>query len=115
MRDIPCDLGGYTLMVTEAPEIKTFEKDGKTEIVIDQATKAQMYVISVFAKRRPTPDRKFKGEEIKVTIETDPGELDTGTYIELINCRVSPYNMKSDSGDTIAGISFRATGVTPRG
>lgn len=115
MRDIPCDLGGYTLMVTEAPEIKMAEKDGKTEAVVDRDTKAQMFVVSVFAKRRPTADRKFKGEEIKITLETDPGAIDTGTYVELINARMSPYSFKNDSNETVAGISFRATGLTPRG
>jgi hypothetical protein len=115
MRDIPCNLGGYTLMVTESPEMKTRQTDdGGTELVIDRDTKANLFVLSLFAKQRPVNGRKFKGEEIKVTIETDPGELTEGTYVELIDSRVSPYSFKNDRNETVAGISFRAAGVTPR-
>jgi len=115
MRDIPCNLGGYTLMVTEAPEMKTRkDESGKDVLVTDRDTKATLFVVSLFAKQRPANGRKFKGEEIKVTVETDPGELDEGTYVELIDARVSPYSFKNDSGETIAGISFRAVGVKPR-
>jgi hypothetical protein len=116
MRDIPCNLGGYSLMVTEAPEMKTRQTgDGGTEVVVDRDTKANLFVLSVFAKQRPVNGRKVKGEEIKITIEMDPGDLAEGTYVELIDARVSPYSFKNDNGQTVAGISFRAAGVTPRG
>ncbi|HEX3781002.1 MAG TPA: hypothetical protein VHX38_15165 [Pseudonocardiaceae bacterium] len=115
MRDIPCNLGGYTLMVTEAPEMKTRkDDDGKDVIVTDRDTKETMFVVSVFAKQPAINGRKFKGEEIKITLEADPGDVAEGTYVELIDARVSPYSFKNDSNQTVAGISFRAHGLKPR-
>lgn len=117
MQNIPCNLGGYTLMVVEPPELKMREtEDGKSEVVVDQQSNAQMFVVSLFAKLREAPEgrRRPKGEEIKVTLETDPGDGFTdGDYVELINPRVSPYSIQSKTG-TIAGISFKAGGLTPR-
>lgn len=115
MRDIPCNLGGYTLMVTEPPEMK-MQKDehGNVSAVVDRVTKAALFVVGMLAKQPATVDFKPKGEEIRVTVETDPGELGFGTFVELINVRVSPFSFKNDSGQTVAGISFRAAGVKPK-
>lgn len=117
MRDIPCNLSGYTLMLTEPPEMKTREgKDGQTEVVTDRDTKAALFVVSLFAKQRRVEGRKApRGEEIKVTVEADPGELEDGAYVELIDPRVSPYSFKNDEGQTVSGISFRAAAIKPRG
>jgi hypothetical protein len=69
MRDIPADLGGYTLMVTECPERKTREVDGRSEVVVDRATNAAVFTVSLFAKLRAGDGvRRAKGEEIKVTL-----------------------------------------------
>ena len=35
MRDLPVDLGGYTLIVSESPCVKTREEDGQTVEVVD--------------------------------------------------------------------------------
>jgi len=115
MRDIPADLGGYTLMVTECPERKTREVDGRSEAVVDRATNAAVFTVSLFAKLRAGDGvRRAKGEEIKVTLETDPGEgFDEGAYVQLVNLRVSPYSFLNDRGQTLSGLSFKAVGLTP--
>jgi len=115
MRDIPADLGGYTLMVTECPERKTREVDGRSEAVVDRATNAAVFTVSLFAKLRASDGvRRAKGEEIKVTLETDPGEgFDEGAYVQLVNLRVSPYSFLNDRGQTLSGLSFKAVGLTP--
>jgi len=114
MRDIPADLGGYALMVTECPERKTREVDGRVEVVVDRATNAAVFTVSLFAKLRAGDGvRRAKGEEIKVALETDPGEgFDEGTYVQLVNLRVSPYSFLNDRGQTLSGLSFKATGLT---
>jgi hypothetical protein len=115
MRDIPADLGGYTLMVTECPERKTREVDGRSEAVVDRATNAAVFTVSLFAKLRASDGvRRAKGEEIKVTLETDPGEgFEEGSYVQLVNLRVSPYSFLNDRGQTLSGLSFKAVGLTP--
>lgn len=115
MKDIPADLGGYTLMVTESPERKTREVDGRVEPVVDRASNAALFTVSLFAKLKASDSgRRAKGEEIKVTLETDPGEgFDEGTYVQLINLRVSPYSFQNDRGQTMSGLSYKATGLTP--
>lgn len=115
MKDIPADLGGYTLMVTECPERKTREVDGRTEVVVDRVTNAAVFTVSLFAKLRASDGaRRAKGEEIKVTLETDPGEgFDEGVYVALINLRISPYSFLNDRGQVLSGLSFKATGLSP--
>lgn len=109
MRNIPVNLGGYKLMVTEGPTQKTRERDGVTEIVTDPRTEAVLYTVSLFAKAKGQ-----KGEEIKVTLETDPGdEVEDGSLVELIEPRVSPYEFVNGQGEKISGIAFRAVGVKP--
>lgn len=107
MRDIPVNLGGYKLMVTEEPTQKTRERNGLTEFVTDRDG-VNMYLISLFAKTKGQ-----KGEEIKVTLETDPGEIEDGSVIELVNARLNYYDFRNDEGEKISGISFKASGVTP--
>ncbi len=117
MRDIPVNLGGYKLMITEAPVMKMREqRDGTTVPAVDNDNVTK-FVVSLFAKRRvQAGERPGKGEEIKVTLASDPGEgFDEGTYIELIEATVSPYSFKNDNGETISGISFAARGLTPIG
>jgi hypothetical protein len=112
MRDIPVNLSGYRLMVTEAPAMKMRERNGATEPVTDRQGVAQ-FVVSLFAKRRPGPDGfAGKGEEIRVTLTADPGEgFEEGAYVELIDPRVSPFSLTTEDGRTISGLSFRAAGL----
>lgn len=111
MRNIPINLGGYRLMISEAPTMKTREgKNGQEEVVTDKdgATK---FVVSLFAKTKGQ-----KGEEIRVTLSTDPGEtFEDGDLVELIGATISPYAFKNDSGETVAGVAFSADGLKPVG
>ncbi|RSM80419.1 hypothetical protein DMH04_30270 [Kibdelosporangium aridum] len=114
MRDIPVDLGGYKLMVTEAPTMKMRQKDGQMVAATDREGVTQ-FVVALFAKRRPGPDGfSSKGEEIKVTLATDPGpDFEEGTYVELISACLNAYSMETEDGRTISGISFKAKGLKP--
>ncbi|WP_435120870.1 hypothetical protein [Amycolatopsis thermoflava] len=108
MRNIPVNLGGYRLRIAEAPTMKTRkDKDGREEIVtVDGVTR---YVVSLFAKADGA-----KGEEIRVTLETDPGEgFEEGQLVELIDARVSPYSFRNDRGETVSGMAFAAMGLKP--
>lgn len=111
MRNIPINLTGYRLMISESPTMKTREgKDGQAEIVTDREGVTK-FVVSLFAKTKGQ-----KGEEIKVTLATDPGEgFDEGDLVELVSPAVSPYSFKNDAGDTVAGIAFNAAGLKPLG
>ena len=110
MRNIPVLLEGYKLQVTEAPVVKTFEQDGR-QVVSTDRDGVQLYVVSLFVKPLPNPQtgRAGKGEEIKVTLETDPGEgIEEGDRVELINARISFWEV-----DGRAGLAWRASGITP--
>jgi hypothetical protein len=110
MRDIPVVLTGWRLMVTEEPALKTREVDGASEIVTDRDGVSQ-FVVSVFAKSKGQ-----KGEEIRVTLSTDPGEgFEDGTLVELVGATVSPYSFKNAKGETVSGLAWRAMGLKPLG
>ncbi|SFE11486.1 hypothetical protein SAMN04487819_1082 [Actinopolyspora alba] len=110
MRNIPVNLGGYKLLVTEEPMQKTRERDGMTEVVTDAKTDLPLFIISLFAKAKGQ-----KGEEIKVTLDADPGEVEEGSLVELVDARVSPFDFVNGKGEKVSGITFRAAGVTPAG
>lgn len=112
MRDLPVDLSGYRLLVTEAPAMKMRERSGAMEPVTDRHGVTQ-FSVSLFAKRRPGPDGfAGKGEEIRVTLTTDPGEgFEEGTYVALLDPRVSPFSLTTEDGRVISGLSFKAAGL----
>ncbi|TDD06648.1 hypothetical protein E1181_11620 [Saccharopolyspora terrae] len=109
LRNIPVNLQGYKLMITEAPQEKTREKDGVQEFVKNHEG-VQQFVVSLFAKRRVQPgEYAGKGAEIKVTLTADPGEgFEEGVYVQLIDATVSHW--ENDNG---SGLSFRANGMVP--
>jgi hypothetical protein len=114
MRNVPANLSGYKLMVTEEPTMKVRETDdGRTEVVTDYQG-VQQFVVSLFAKVRPVEGQRApKGEEIKVTLTADPGEgFQEGTYVELIDARVSPWAMLRN-GNVDFGLSVKAAGMKP--
>ncbi|GAA0614329.1 hypothetical protein GCM10010174_34980 [Kutzneria viridogrisea] len=115
MQQIPVNLNGYKLIVVEAPAMKTRQVDGRDELVTDRRTGATLFEVSLFARQRPEPGQKAaKGEEIKVTLATDPGEgFEEDTRVELVGATVSPYSFKNDKGETVSGIAFRALGLKP--
>ena len=49
-----------------------------------------------------------------MTLETDPGEgFEEGMRVELVNPRVSAYQMTLDDGRELSGVSLKATGLIP--
>jgi hypothetical protein len=109
MRNIPINLGGYRLMVTELPTMKTRKNDaGQDEIVTDENGTAK-FVVSLFAKAKGE-----KGEEIKVTLAADPNtEFEEGDLVELVGATLSPYAFRNGRGETVAGVAFSAAGLKP--
>ncbi|MGW1676620.1 hypothetical protein, partial [Saccharopolyspora sp. NPDC002376] len=85
LKNIPVNMQGYKLMITEAPAIKMKEDEdtGEMKPITDRATGANQFVVSLFAKKRPQEGQfAEKGEEIKVTLTVDPGEgFEEGTYV----------------------------------
>ena len=111
MRDIPVVLDGYKLTVVDPPAPKVRE-DGTAVTNRDGVTQ---FVVSLFAKlRTESGQRAPKGEEIKVTLETDPGEgFDEDARVALIQPRINAYQIDSPDGRSISGIAFKAMGLAP--
>jgi hypothetical protein len=112
MRDIPVALNGFRLTVVEAPEIKQ-KRDGSGPVV-DRVSGAPLYVVSLFVKQRPVPGQRTpKGEEIRVTLATDPGEgCGEGEWVELIDPRVNAWEIRDEeSGRVSSGLAFKALGM----
>ncbi|GAA3044453.1 YdcP family protein [Actinokineospora globicatena] len=117
LKNIPVELSGHRVRVEEAPTMKMYEdEDTKVQTVAKDFHGAPLYVVSVFLKPLPGPDgRTGKGAEIKVTLETDPGdEFSVGDVVELINPRVSHWE-RTSKGRTTSGLSWKATGIKPVG
>ena len=123
MRDIPVLLDGYRLTVVEPPEPK-MRDDGSGRLVpVTDRQGVTQFVVALFAKQRARPgERAPKGEEIRVTLATDPGEgFEEDTRVELIDARLNAYQIDTEDGRSISGIAFKAMGlkavtsaVTPR-
>ncbi|MFE3179090.1 hypothetical protein ACFXPA_44430 [Amycolatopsis sp. NPDC059090] len=119
MQDIPFYSGGYKFMVTEAPVMKMREVKGEMVPAVDKNTDLTEFVVMLFAKaRKPGRNGRIgKGEEIKVTLATDPGEgFDEGTYVELVNPVLNTWQTTNDEGRiTGSGLWFKAEGLKPAG
>jgi hypothetical protein len=111
IKDLPVILTGHRLSVVEPPCPKT-KDDGTVIVSRDGATQ---FVVALFMKLRPQQGQRTpKGEEVRVTLETDPGDgFAEGTRVELVNPRVSAYQMKTDDGRELSGVSLKATGLIP--
>lgn len=114
MRDIAVELSGYRLTVVEAPEMK-MKRDGSGPVV--DRNGAPQFVVSVFAKARAVDGQRApKGEEIRVTLETDPGDEDffEGQRVELISPRVNAWEIRDEeTGRMSSGLAFKALGLKP--
>ncbi len=112
MRDLPVVLDGYRLTVVDPPAPKTKTDDNGAEVPVTDRDGAVMFVVSLFAKQRAMPGQRVpKGEEIKVTLATDPGHgFDEDVRVELIAPAVNHYVIESE-GRTNAGLAFKATGM----
>lgn len=119
MKDIPFISSDYKFMITEAPTMKMREeKSGELVPAFDKNTKAIPFVVMLFAKPRPIEgQRTGKGEEIKVTLSTEPGEeFEEGMYVELISPVLNTWQTTGDDGRISAsGLWFKAAGIKPAG
>lgn len=115
MRNIPISLNGYRLQVTEAPEMKMRKDESDREVAVTDRNGVTKFVVGLFAKKHQLPgERREKGEEIRVTLDCDPGEdVSDGDIVELIDPRISPYSLKNDKGETVSGVAFSAAGLKP--
>lgn len=115
MRDLPVVLDQYKLTIVEPPAPKTREENGK-QVVVTDAQGATQFVVSLFAKLQVPPGQRApKGEEIKVTLESDPGDGFTEDMrVALIHPRINAYQIENN-GRVTSGISFKAAGLAPAG
>ena len=115
MRDLPVDLSGYRLMVSEAPAVKMRQGDkGEDVIVTDRISGEPHYVVSLFAKPREAgpSGRRARGEEIKVTLLQAPADgIDEGSIVELVAPVVNAYEIR-DGDRFSSGLSFKASAIS---
>jgi hypothetical protein len=112
MKEIPVIFEGYRLTVVEAPAVKV-RPDGST--VTNFAGETQ-FVCSLFVKKVARQgERAPKGEEIRVTLETDPGEgYQEGLRVALVQPRVSAYELRDEAtGRVRSGLTFKAFSLAP--
>ena len=96
---------------------KTRDDGQGGQVVVTDRQGVTQFVVSLFVEAAGGGGvRAPKGEEIKVTLETDPGAgFEEDARVELINPRINAYQIDSSDGRSISGISFKATGLTPVG
>ncbi|GAA1393678.1 hypothetical protein GCM10009613_40540 [Pseudonocardia kongjuensis] len=113
MRDLPVVLDGYKLTVVEPPAPKTRQDSNGAEVPVTDRDGVAQFVVSLFAKLQPQAGQRVpKGEEIKVTLTTDPGDgFPEDVRVQLIDPKISPYAIESPDGRTVSGISFKAMGL----
>jgi hypothetical protein len=118
VQDLPVILEQYKLTIVEPPAPKTRRDEAGRDVVVTDRQGATMFVVSLFAKLQVgAGQRAPKGEEIRVTLETDPGEgFPEDARVQLINPRINAYQIENkDNGRVTSGIAFKAAGLTPAG
>jgi hypothetical protein len=112
MRDIPVMLNGYKLTVVEPPAPKMRDDGQGGQVVVTDRQGVTQFVVSLFAKLRVDGAvRAPKGEEIKVTLETDPGTgFEEDVRVELINPRINAYQIDSRTAGRSRGSRSRRPG-----
>ncbi|MEV6797422.1 hypothetical protein AB0M91_03635 [Micromonospora rifamycinica] len=104
MRNIPVNLAGYKLRVVEEPSVKA-DQEGK--VITAYGTNDPLYTVAVFAKPVATEDGyRGKGEELKITLSTEPGQVEEGELVELIGPTVSHWER-----DGRSGLTWKAQGL----
>ncbi|MBO4162635.1 hypothetical protein [Micromonospora antibiotica] len=104
MRNIPVNLSGYKLRVVEEPSVKA-DQEGK--VITAYGTNDPLFTVAVFAKPVATEDGyRGKGEELKITLSTEPGAVEEGELVELIGPTVSHWER-----DGRSGLTWKAQGL----
>ncbi|BCJ64611.1 hypothetical protein [Polymorphospora rubra] len=104
MRNIPVNLSGYKLRVVEEPSVKT-DQEGRVSTAY--GTSDPLFTVAVFAKPVATEDGyRGKGEELKITLTMDPGQVEEGELVELIGPTVSHWER-----DGRSGLTWKAQGL----
>jgi hypothetical protein len=108
-------LDQYKLTIVEPPAPKMREENGNLVPVLDRQG-ARQFVVSLFAKLQVPPGQRApKGEEIKVTLECDPGDgFHEDMRVALHQPRINAYQIENN-GRVTSGISFKAAGLAPAG
>ena len=112
MQDLPVSFAGYRCTVVEAPTPKLRE-DGS---FVTDRDGVNQFVVSLFVRMLPVhPGQRVpKGEEIRVTLATDPGPgFEEDTRVELIDARVNAYQVEGNGGRVSSGLWFKAMGLKP--
>ena len=117
MRDLEVVLDTYKLTVVDPPAPKMREDANGNLVAATTRDGVTLFVVSLFAKLRTAPGQRApKGEEIKVTLETDPGDgFGEDVRVALVNPRINAYQIDNADGRSISGIAFKATGLTHAG
>ena len=115
MRDLPVVLSGYKCTVVDPPRPKTRDDGKGNQLTVTDRNGVVQFVVAVFLKQRVEPgERAPKGEEIKVTLATDPGDgFEEDTRVELVGPRINSYQIDTDDGRSISGLAFKALGLKP--
>ena len=115
MRDLPVLLSGYRCTVVDPPCPKTRDDGTGNQVTVTDRDGVVQFVVSLFVKQRAQPGQRTpKGEEIKVTLATDPGPgFDEDTRVELVEPRINSYQIDSADGRSISGLAFKALGLKP--
>ena len=103
-------LSGYKCTVVDPPVPKTREDGAGGRVTVVDRNGVTQFVVSLFVKQRVAAgERAPKGEEIKVTLATDPGPgFDEDVRVELVEPRIN-----SPDGRSISGLAFKALGLKP--
>ena len=108
-------LSGYKCTVVDPPVPKTRDDGAGGRVTVVDRNGVTQFVVSLFVKQRAgAGERAPKGEEIKVTLATDPGPgFDEDVRVELIEPRINSYQIDSPDGRSISGLAFKALGLKP--
>src|SRR3954452_22744222 len=113
IRDLPVVLSGFRCTVVDPPRPKTRDDGAGGQVVVTDRNGTTQFVVALFVKQRDSPgERSPKGEEIKVSLATDPGPgFHEDPRVELVDPRINSYQIDSPDGRSISGLAFKALGL----
>ncbi|WP_083680402.1 hypothetical protein [Pseudonocardia sp. Ae263_Ps1] len=106
-------LDDYKLTVVEPPAPKTRRDGDRTEVPETEPDGTPQFMVSLFAKLTVRTDQRApKGEEITVTLTSDPGDgFPEDTRVRLIAPKVTLHSVDAPDGRTKPTLEFTATGL----